>query len=77
MRAECSFTLVAYGGTSDRYTRCAWAGGTFFCCLRKVPPAHWSGFKLELFGLDPGGSLGMTDSCGTVTHPNPAPLLPG
>jgi hypothetical protein len=22
------------------YTRCARAGGTFFRCLRKVPPAH-------------------------------------
>ncbi len=22
------------------YTRCAWAGGTFLHCLRKVPPAH-------------------------------------
>jgi hypothetical protein len=22
------------------YTRCAWAGGTLFCCLRKVLPAH-------------------------------------
>jgi hypothetical protein len=21
-------------------TRCAWAGGTLFHCLRKVPPAH-------------------------------------
>jgi hypothetical protein len=21
-------------------TRCAWAGGTFFRCFRKVPPAH-------------------------------------
>ncbi len=21
-------------------TRCVWAGGTFFRCLRKVPPAH-------------------------------------
>ncbi len=22
------------------HTRCTWAGGTFFHCLRKVPPAH-------------------------------------
>ncbi len=28
-------------------------------------------------GVDPGGSHGMTDSCDTVTHPNPAALLPG
>ncbi len=25
---------------TDKYTCCAWAGGTFFHCLRKVPPAH-------------------------------------
>ncbi len=38
---------------------------------------YWSGFKQEFLGVDPGGSHGMTDSCDTVTHPNPAPLLPG
>jgi hypothetical protein len=38
---------------------------------------QWSGFKQELFGVDPEGSCGMTDSCHTVTHPNPTPLLPG
>jgi hypothetical protein len=25
---------------TDQYTHCAWAGGTFFHCLRKVLPAH-------------------------------------
>jgi hypothetical protein len=25
---------------SSRYTRCAWAGGTFLRSLRKVPQAH-------------------------------------
>jgi hypothetical protein len=25
---------------SSRYTRCVWAGGFFFRCLRKVPPSH-------------------------------------
>jgi hypothetical protein len=25
---------------SSRYTRCAWAGETFFHCLRKILPAH-------------------------------------
>jgi hypothetical protein len=25
---------------TEKYTRCVWAGGTFFHCIRKVPPAH-------------------------------------
>ncbi len=28
------------GSKISSYTCCAWAGGTFFHCLRKVPPAH-------------------------------------
>ena len=24
-------------GQTEKYTRCTWAGGTFLCCLRKVP----------------------------------------
>ncbi len=38
---------------------------------------YWSGFKQEFFGVDPGGSRDMRNSCDTVTNPNPAPLLPG
>jgi hypothetical protein len=36
------------------HTRCTWAGGTFFHCLRKVSPAHqrstgvW--YKVQEFG---------------------------
>ncbi len=33
--------------------------------------------KQELLKVDPRGFCGMTDSCNTVTHPNPTPLLPG
>jgi hypothetical protein len=34
-----SDTTANYTSIAE-YTRCAWAGGTFFGCLRKVPPAH-------------------------------------
>ncbi len=50
-----------------------WSEDGFFLCDH----THWSGFKQDFFGVDPGGSYGMTDSCDTVTHPNPTPLLPG
>jgi hypothetical protein len=36
---------------SSRYTRCAWAGGTFLHSLRKVPQAHSrSGCDLQELG---------------------------
>jgi hypothetical protein len=44
----------------------------------QIGAPYWSGLKHKFLGVDPGGSCGMIDdSCNTVTHPNPAPLLPG
>jgi hypothetical protein len=38
---------------TEKYTRCAWAGGTFLRCLRKVPQAHSQSVCVLQFLVEP------------------------